>query len=52
MAEEITKYTQLVTRILMRLERIWEEKEGDLIIEVRSDKDKVMAKIREARPRE
>jgi hypothetical protein len=45
MPEEITKYTDLISKVVARLAKIWEMKEGDLTIEVRSDKDKTMARI-------
>ena len=45
MTEEITKYTELISKVIYRLAKIWELKEGDLMIEVRSDKDKTFAKI-------
>jgi hypothetical protein len=45
MPEEVTKYTELINKVLQRLSKIWEMGEGDLTIEVRGDKDKTYAKI-------
>uniref|UniRef100_A0A6H1ZRY5 Uncharacterized protein n=1 Tax=viral metagenome TaxID=1070528 RepID=A0A6H1ZRY5_9ZZZZ len=43
--EDITKYTELITKVIQRLERIWERGEGDLNVEVRNDNNKKRAKI-------
>ena len=45
MAEEINKYSELLTRVIMRLEKIWEKGEGSLTIEIRNDNDKKRGKI-------
>ena len=45
MAEEVTKYTALITKVLMRLEEVWEEGEGHLIITITDDKGDKKAKI-------
>jgi hypothetical protein len=38
--EEIDKYTELITKIIMRLEKIWQEGEGVLSIKITDDKGK------------
>ena len=44
--EEIYKYSELITKIVQRLEKIWEKKEGDLLIEIRSEEGKIKGKIK------
>ena len=45
MTEEAIKYTELVSKIICRLAKIWEMKEGDLTVEVRCVDNKTVAKI-------
>ena len=40
MTEEITKYTELITKVIARLEEIWQEGEGFLSIKITDDKGK------------
>ena len=44
--DTITKYTELIKVVVTRLALIWEEKEGDLVIEIRSEKDEIKAKVK------
>jgi len=44
--EEILLFTELVNKTVARLARIWQEGEGDMIVEVRDDKGKKTAKIK------
>ena len=43
--EEIKKYSELLTKVIARLEKIWELGEGNLSIEIRNDNNKKRAKI-------
>ena len=43
--EDIRKYSELLTKVIARLEEIWEIGEGDLNIEIRNIQDKVIGKI-------
>ena len=40
MPEDISKYTELVTKIIARLEKIWENGEGELTVRITDDKGK------------
>jgi hypothetical protein len=44
--EQIQSFTQLVSKTVSRLARIWQEGEGDMMIEIRDDKGKKTAKIK------
>jgi len=47
MTEEAIKFSELVSKVVVRLAKIWEQKEGDLVIEVRLDeKGKIVAKVK------
>jgi hypothetical protein len=43
--QEITNYAKLITTVVMRLEQIWQEGEGQLTITVRDDNNQKCAKI-------
>jgi hypothetical protein len=45
MLEETAKYTELISKIIVRLEKIWQEGEGRLEIIVTDDKGEKKAKI-------
>jgi len=45
MAEETTKYTDLISKVIQRLAKIWENGEGNLSIEIRNDSNRKYAKI-------
>lgn len=40
MDDEVTKYTELVTKVISRLDKIWQEGEGNLIIKITDDSGK------------
>jgi hypothetical protein len=39
-SEEITKYTELVTKTIERLAKVWESGEGEVVIRLTDDKGK------------